>query len=351
MPLGRPAALVFSFLALQVAPALAADGVIEINHERALAGAITSIDGPGYPVWLVAGSFRLTGDLSPPAGVNGIEIPGTTVYLDLNGFGVIGPSVCRPGNCTPGTSVGIRATSSTNGLRVTVVNGRIRGFGSDCIRLSSRVHLERLDISACGDDGIELSGGGNLVLANRVTDTGADGIDLSGGGLFRDNVVESVGLAGPGVTVVGGTATGGNLCDDGRCSPRGERRYYLTAAEYTGAQALGACDPGFHMASIFEIFDTSHLIYDERGDTFGDRGEGPPGVYGWIRTANAISDASDTGPGSVNCAAYTTNDPSHLGTQIIPLGSVWTATGVDTSPWNAAQFFCDDPSHVWCVQD
>jgi hypothetical protein len=43
---------------------------------------------------------------------------------------------------------------------------------------------------------------------NRISNTAGDGIDLSAGGLYRDNVVEASGLAGSGVSVLGGTALG-----------------------------------------------------------------------------------------------------------------------------------------------
>ncbi len=48
-------------------PAYAVDGVIEINHARALAGGVTATDTAGYPVTIDAsGSYRLTGDLVVP---------------------------------------------------------------------------------------------------------------------------------------------------------------------------------------------------------------------------------------------------------------------------------------------
>ena len=46
-------------------PALAVDGVIEINQARAMAGGITAGDNPGFPVNLTeSGSYRLTSDLT-----------------------------------------------------------------------------------------------------------------------------------------------------------------------------------------------------------------------------------------------------------------------------------------------
>ena len=62
-------------------------------------------------------------------------------------------------------------------------------------------------------------------------------------------------------------------------------KYYLTSVSVPGDAALTACDPGFHMASLWEIHDTSNLQYDTgRGLTQDDSGSGPPAALGWIRT-------------------------------------------------------------------
>ena len=43
---------------------------------------------------------------------------------------------------------------------------------------------------------------------------------------------------------------------------KGPRKFYLTQALHNGAQALSACAQGYHMASLWEIHDTSNLRYD-----------------------------------------------------------------------------------------
>ena len=61
------------------APALAVDGVIEINQARALAGGVTPGDTAGFPVSLNdSGSYRLTSDLVPPPGIG---VPGLTTVV------------------------------------------------------------------------------------------------------------------------------------------------------------------------------------------------------------------------------------------------------------------------------
>ena len=69
------------FVLLLTGPALAADGVDEINQTSALAGGITPGDAAGFPITLTEpGSYVLTSNLSVPAGTSGIDVgaPGVT---------------------------------------------------------------------------------------------------------------------------------------------------------------------------------------------------------------------------------------------------------------------------------
>jgi hypothetical protein len=133
----------------------------------------------------------------------------------------------------------------------------------------------------------------------------------------------------------------------------GPRAFYLTQTEHMGNQVLTACAPGFHMASLWEIWDPSNLRYDTTlGFTGGDAGSGPPSLGGWIRTGNAagppiIFDFQD------NCVAWTSDgsvDPSHEGTRVT-LTRVWDGTALRTHPWTATESLCSVPARVWCVED
>src|SRR5581483_7661707 len=58
-------ALAGLLVAVTCREARAVDGVIEINHARALAGGVTASDLPGYPITIdQSGSYRLTGNLT-----------------------------------------------------------------------------------------------------------------------------------------------------------------------------------------------------------------------------------------------------------------------------------------------
>src|SRR5579864_3177056 len=93
-------------VALTSLPAFAVDGVVLINQANALAGNVTPGDTPGFPVTISqSGSYKLSSNLviaDPNA--NGIQITADNVTIDLNGFSIIGPSVCNGQGTTPTTS-------------------------------------------------------------------------------------------------------------------------------------------------------------------------------------------------------------------------------------------------------
>src|SRR3954463_6871090 len=74
----------------------AADGVVLIDQDRAMAGDITNGDAPGFPVTISQpGSYRLSGNLTLSApDVTPIQTTADGVTLDLAGFSIIGPSLC-----------------------------------------------------------------------------------------------------------------------------------------------------------------------------------------------------------------------------------------------------------------
>ena len=130
----------------------------------------------------------------------------------------------------------------------------------------------------------------------------------------------------------------------------GLRKYYLTTSTKSGAGPLTACASGYHMASLWEILDTTQLEYDSSlGFVQGDTGSGPPTyVYGWIRTG-FFSSTSST-PGQGNCAVWT-NGLSGSGT-IAQLPSSWFSTNVDLHVWDVNTDGCGTSvHHVWCVED
>ena len=172
---------------------------------------------------------------------------------------------------------------------------------------------------------------------------------------FKKSVLGLVGL----LVLVGGLAAVMPLVSRGQgnnpiVKQLQPRKYYLTnAQDFNGSQALTACASGYHMASLWEIFDTSNLIYNtELGWTSPDSGFGPPsaaGADGWIRTGGESSISFTPGQGS--CNAYTSANHDHGGTTA-RLFSNWESTAVTVvSPWRTNGTQCGLALRVWCVQD
>jgi hypothetical protein len=117
-----------------------------------------------------------------------------------------------------------------------------------------------------------------------------------------------------------------------------------------GNQALTACAEGYHMASLWEIFDTSNLRYNtELGLTRADSGFGPTFSDAWIRTGFTPSGTLQAGFG--NCQTWTSANGSDGGSTVA-LQADWNSTNVTPiSPWRAGAFHCNQLLNVWCVQD
>src|SRR6266436_5075236 len=77
----------------------AVDGIVLIDQNRALAGNVTPGDTPGFPVTIsLSGSYRLSGNFTVPnANTTAILITAHNVTIDLNGFSILGPTVCTGG--------------------------------------------------------------------------------------------------------------------------------------------------------------------------------------------------------------------------------------------------------------
>ena len=135
-------------------------------------------------------------------------------------------------------------------------------------------------------------------------------------------------------------------------APERPRKFYLTETQYDGAHALSACARGYHMASLWEIWDPSNLRYNtDLGLKSDDSGLGPPSEeVGWIRTG---SPAGVSGPpGKGNCNLWTEGDPIKAGGTVVWLSGSWNSADsvYPVSPWIPSFGGCI-PRPVWCVQD
>jgi hypothetical protein len=222
--------LILSAIMLSPVPAIASDGATEISQAAALQGGVTTTDGAGFPVTIDRpGSYVLTSNLEPPDDTrSAIRVLADDVYIDLNGFALIGPRTCSGSGTTisytgPANSVsGIRGETASS---VHVVNGTIRGFwrglwlGSQC----SVAEVISFNNSAggffCGSGahlmhsiGSRNQGSGFVVGAQSVIRE----VVSTGNGLLGVNVV-SDGKAIVERSVSGQNAESGILCSAG-CS-------------------------------------------------------------------------------------------------------------------------------------
>ena len=129
----------------------------------------------------------------------------------------------------------------------------------------------------------------------------------------------------------------------------GVRQYYLTQSiAFDGDEAEGACAPGYHMASVWELLDTSNLLYNTAlGRTQADSGDGPPSNWeGWVRTGYGIT-TTNVLAGQANCNGWSSDSSSHRGTSIY-LPYDWMADQ-DLSTWMSGTWPCNTTMPVWCV--
>lgn len=138
-----------------------AGSAVEIDQKRALAGGITASDAPGFPVTIDRhGEYTLVGDLQiADVATTAIEIRASRVTLDLAGFTIQGPVVCKgePAiDCAPlGAGDGVHAGRDTE--EVVVRYGFVKGMG---------------------DDGVELLGFGSTIQSVKAVDNGDDGLKI-----------------------------------------------------------------------------------------------------------------------------------------------------------------------------
>jgi hypothetical protein len=244
-------------LLLIPACAFAVDGVVLINHPAVIAAG-------GYPYRITQpGSYRLSGNLTVPAGVSGIEISTDNVTIDLNGFAITGAGM-------PAQVHGIVAGTDAPAqgyYNITIRNGTIERMGQDAIHLlGDNILVEYVRARNNLASGIVVRSPGNtlpgpglnpqrslilrhntigshpsygfktfggLITENTVTDCNTGIAVLAGGGVVTRNVVSdsSFGLVlAPSVSyfgntltdntptnVLGGVNLGQNLCTPAPC--------------------------------------------------------------------------------------------------------------------------------------
>jgi hypothetical protein len=158
------------------------------------------------------GSYRLSSNLTVPDELStAIVILADNVTLDLNGFSILGPTVCSgvPLACAPrngGTGVFAGTSGGASSDNLTVVNGTIRGFGRGVFARGDNVRVEH--VRAVSNDGSGIMvGRGGTVSGNTASHNFRAGIDALDGSTVRGNVSSDNFL---GITVGAGSIVDGN---------------------------------------------------------------------------------------------------------------------------------------------
>ena len=150
-------ALVFLplILALASSPQThAAEGLILINQHKVN-------ESGGFPYSITrAGSYRLTGNLEVPAGVDAIVIAASGVSLDLDGFAILGSA---GGSAqSPGSAVSVTGAIS----QVSVTNGTILNFSVGAnLGNCTLCRVEHIKVTAVST---ALIGGTSNLIANNL---------------------------------------------------------------------------------------------------------------------------------------------------------------------------------------
>jgi hypothetical protein len=156
------------------------------------------------------GSYRLKSNITvADANTTAISITVDNVTLDLNGYSIIGPTLCSGGlpvtSCSPsGTGNGI--DGSANG-DITVINGTVRGMGRSGVFLGPRARVKEVRVVSNGFFGIQ-TGFASTIANNTATSNGDAGIVSADTSTLTGNV--SAGNGTDGIIAAGGSILTGN---------------------------------------------------------------------------------------------------------------------------------------------
>ena len=209
----------------------AVDGVFEISESCAISFGCFDGDSAGFPVTITeSGSYRLTSNIivSSPI-VTIIAVNADNVSIDLNGFSLIGPTVCSGSTVTctnTGPGDGIDASNNDN---VIVRNGTVRGMGDAGIRARNNAIVEEMILTSNGGPGLAAGGftSGGLFRRLTVTVNGGPGVGAAFGNHYlMDSVVTNNGDFGVFSIFCGNVLMSGNDNGDNctaiapnQCSP------------------------------------------------------------------------------------------------------------------------------------
>jgi hypothetical protein len=163
-------------VALTAGPAIAVDGVIEINQDKVAAAG-------GFPFIIsVPGSYRLTSNLTSPTTAIGVAV--SEVTIDLNGFSLVGSD----------SGTGIQADFRD---KIAVHNGSVSGFFKGIVATGKGADIQHVRLFANRDSGITC--GAECRVSSSTIDGGAHGVIAGNGSRILDNAVDVGGAGSVGI--------------------------------------------------------------------------------------------------------------------------------------------------------
>ncbi len=162
---------------------------------------------------LQPGSYQLISNIRvPTANTTAILVQADNVTIDLNGFAILGPTVCTGTpvtSCAPtGTGNAIDASGHDN---VRVTNGTIRGMGQYGIVANDDCIIQGVRVISNGKLGINVGGG--TASGNTADGNGSDGIGVGAGTVLGNTALNN---AGHGIAVGTGTVSGNTALNNGQ---------------------------------------------------------------------------------------------------------------------------------------
>jgi hypothetical protein len=312
---------------LLAAPASAADGVIEINQVRALAGGVTPGDAPGFPVTLDApGGYRLTSNLdlrSLPgaASTSAILVAADHVAIDLGGFAILGPNVNSGSppttalTCSHAAQVdGGFGIDGRNRRNLVISRGSIDGTGFFGIWCGTACRVEHVQVSNTCSSGIQVGEAGHIEAAT-VDRAGFAGISAGNGAVVRGCTLRQSSSTGIGVangatlernTILSGYTSGIEAGDGVRVEGNVVRANRLLGiAVNFESQVLGNTVSANGSGGITAQTGTllvDNAVTDNAGGSGGINTSGICAIGRNLIAGNTGGDLTSIGPGAIQVA-------------------------------------------------
>ena len=178
---------ILTALAVTLLPAylFAVDGQVLLNQ-----ASVTAAGGFPYVI-SQPGSYKLSGNLTPPNNVDAVHILSNNVTLDLNGL-TIGSASCVPNTCGGNSGYGVLSSFTQAYYNITIRNGTISGMGLGIYLTGDSITLEDLHIRNITNSGIvvTLLDGANpasVIVRHNTIDGARIGLYVNGSALVMDN--------------------------------------------------------------------------------------------------------------------------------------------------------------------